>query len=226
MRGVSLEELSSATRINARFLIAIENGHWEELPGGAFNRGFIRSASRYLGLDEDGMVAEYSLETKGDGTWNAEIRPIRSRRNGKRLGIWGAALILLLAGLWLVGSKTIARLRAHRPTVSSATGIQKSGVAAGPAPGAAAPLELTVRGVSVARLRVVADGNTVADDSIQPNQEQHFRAKKSFQVSASDGSAVHLELNGHAVPQMGSSGLPGTITLTAKDVKSSAGVGH
>ncbi len=65
LRGVSLDEVSAATRIKPSFLEALENGRWDELPGGAFNRGFIRATSRFLGLDEDGMVAEYALETGG-----------------------------------------------------------------------------------------------------------------------------------------------------------------
>ncbi len=65
LRGVTLEEIAAATRISPRFLEALENEQWDRLPGGAFNRGFIRSVARYLGLDEENMVAEYALETKG-----------------------------------------------------------------------------------------------------------------------------------------------------------------
>jgi len=64
MRGVSLEEIATATRISTRFLEALEKEQWTELPGGVFNRGFIRSVSRYLGLDEDDMVAEYAMDTE------------------------------------------------------------------------------------------------------------------------------------------------------------------
>src|ERR1700734_633093 len=65
MRGVSLEEISTATRIATRFLVALENEQWEQLPGGVFNRGFIRAIARFLGLDEDSLVSEYALVTKG-----------------------------------------------------------------------------------------------------------------------------------------------------------------
>lgn len=65
MRGVSLEEISSATRIAPRFLTALENEQWDRLPGGVFNRGFIRAIARFLGLDEDSLVSEYALVTKG-----------------------------------------------------------------------------------------------------------------------------------------------------------------
>src|SRR5579872_3136964 len=61
MRGVTLEEITGATRIATRFLEAIENEEWDQLPGGVFNRGFVRAVARYLGLDEENIVAEYIL---------------------------------------------------------------------------------------------------------------------------------------------------------------------
>src|ERR1700690_484999 len=61
MRGVSLDEISAATRIATRFLRAIESEQWDQLPGGVFNRGFVRAVAHYLGLDEENIVAEYSL---------------------------------------------------------------------------------------------------------------------------------------------------------------------
>ena len=61
MRGVSLEEISSATKISLRFLEAIEREEFSKLPGGIFSRSFIRTYARYLGLDEERVVAEYQL---------------------------------------------------------------------------------------------------------------------------------------------------------------------
>ena len=48
MRGVSLEEISSATKISLRFLDAIEREDFSKLPGGIFSRSFIRTYARYL----------------------------------------------------------------------------------------------------------------------------------------------------------------------------------
>src|SRR5208337_2410577 len=61
MRGVSLEEISTATKISLRFLDAIEREDFSKLPGGIFSRSFIRSYARYLGLDEERAVAEFQL---------------------------------------------------------------------------------------------------------------------------------------------------------------------
>jgi cytoskeleton protein RodZ len=61
LREVTLQEITSATRIGPRFLEALENEEWEKLPGGVFNRGFVRSIARYLGLDEEALLGEYDL---------------------------------------------------------------------------------------------------------------------------------------------------------------------
>src|SRR6202021_3519784 len=64
-RGVSLDEICAATRIGNRFLEALENEEWDHLPGGVFNRGFVRAVARFLGLDEESFVAEY-MSAAGD----------------------------------------------------------------------------------------------------------------------------------------------------------------
>lgn len=119
MRGVSLDEVSAATRISTRFLEAIENEKWEELPGGVFNRGFIRSIARFLGLDEDGLVAEYALETKGAH----DVRPVPEHpgeipRNWQPAVFAVIALVLCVLAGWFVYHRYGARIAArfHRHT--------------------------------------------------------------------------------------------------------------
>src|SRR6266478_2141929 len=65
LRGVSRDEICTATRIGTRFLEALETEQWGILPGGIFNRGFVRAVARFLGLDEDKLLAEYDL-ARGD----------------------------------------------------------------------------------------------------------------------------------------------------------------
>src|ERR1700730_14661416 len=63
LRGVSRDEVCTATRIGSRYLEALENEQWGMLPGGVFNRGFVRAVARFLGLDEDDLLAEYDHAT-------------------------------------------------------------------------------------------------------------------------------------------------------------------
>jgi cytoskeleton protein RodZ len=104
MRGVTLEEIASATRIAERFLRAIENDQWELLPGGVFNRGFVRAMARYLGLDEENIVAEYTLAV-GDRpsvpVWTGSPPVVTPEQPWLAWGITAVILIALLAGSWM-----------------------------------------------------------------------------------------------------------------------------
>ncbi len=61
MRGVSLQEICDATKIGVRMLQAMEADQFDKLPGGIFTRSFVRAYVRYLGLDEEAMMAELQL---------------------------------------------------------------------------------------------------------------------------------------------------------------------
>jgi cytoskeleton protein RodZ len=64
-RKISLEDISVSTKIGTRMLQALEEDKFNQLPGGIFNKGFVRAYSRFVGLDEDQTVAEY-LQASGD----------------------------------------------------------------------------------------------------------------------------------------------------------------
>jgi len=65
-RNITLEQISASTKIGTRMLQALEEDKFNQLPGGIFNKGFVRAYSRCVGLDEDQIVADY-LQASGDG---------------------------------------------------------------------------------------------------------------------------------------------------------------
>jgi cytoskeletal protein RodZ len=58
-RGIALETISNTTKISTRMLRALEEEHFGQLPGGVFNKGFVRAYARQVGLDEDEAVTDY-----------------------------------------------------------------------------------------------------------------------------------------------------------------------
>src|SRR5436305_2512497 len=60
MPGITLDEITVSTKISRRHLEALEGEHFDQLPGGVFNKGFVRAYSRFLGIDEERAVADYS----------------------------------------------------------------------------------------------------------------------------------------------------------------------
>ena len=92
LREVSPNEVVVATRISLRFLEALENEDWGKLPGGVFNRGFVRAIARYLGLDEEHLLAEYDL-ARGDQSPGCD-RQLETARHAHDLdGIVGNAAV-------------------------------------------------------------------------------------------------------------------------------------
>ena len=60
-RGISISEVAEQTRISPHYLKSIENNDFKILPGGIFNKGFIKSFARYVGVDEGEAVQDYIL---------------------------------------------------------------------------------------------------------------------------------------------------------------------
>jgi cytoskeleton protein RodZ len=125
MRGVTLEEISAATRIATRFLRAIENEEWEQLPGGVFNRGFVRAVARYLGLDEENTVSEYALAV-GDRpsvpVWTGSPPLVAPEQHYLAWIVAAVLLLVLLAAAWF-GTRRFLAWRAARRSAQAAVVI-------------------------------------------------------------------------------------------------------
>jgi cytoskeletal protein RodZ len=253
MRGVSLEEIAAATRINTRFLEAIEGERWDQLPGGVFNRGFIRSIARFLGMDEDGLVAEYDLDAKSNGApHSTAVVPAEQRmsRHWRPLAVALTVLVLLISGgvftyvrygsrisglLHRGVAEAAARVHQARATPSPASHSTAPPAAALPAhqtsasadsAGSLAPLTLKMEVGKAANVTVLADGAVLFRGPVHVNEVKTFQARDNFEVSSSESSALLLELDGQTVPPMGAPGEPGSLTLTRKDVDPSLGGSH
>ena len=100
-RGVSLQEIAASTRVNIKFLQALERDDYSEYQAPVFVTGFLRSYANHLGLDADRIVAEYeSLDVKlrNEATLVKKIDDEeKSLPVGMIIGL--IAVLLLLGGL-------------------------------------------------------------------------------------------------------------------------------
>ena len=245
MREVTLNEVTVATRIAPRFLEAFEREEWEKLPGGVFNRGFVRAIARYLGLNEENLLSEYDLaygEQKPTAPPLVE-NPIPSP---PKWAVAVAALGILLAAVGVIAGgiygwhryaayraakhaaiSRVASTVSHAPTAlpnldsASALSPASSAAATPPVsvPSAPVRLDLTISTSDVTRVRVVADRRVVLDARLPAGEKRHLSARNQFVVSATTPSAVLLELNGQAMPLLNSNSTSGTIVLSQKDLR-------
>lgn len=95
-RGMSVEEISRATRVPVSSVERIESDRFDELPGEVFVRGFLKSYARALGVAGDEVLARYTASRRV--AWvtplplsSANPKPARGRRFGVAI-----AFVLLL----------------------------------------------------------------------------------------------------------------------------------
>jgi cytoskeleton protein RodZ len=110
MRGIKLEDITESTKISRRNLLALEEEHFDRLPGGIFNKGFVRAYARFLGLDEEEAVQDFmaasadyeqpaALQPPGSETSVVKPPVIPSEASEKRKQlVWTLAALVVLAG--------------------------------------------------------------------------------------------------------------------------------
>jgi len=140
-KNLSLADVEATTRIRQRYLEALENGSYAELPRGAVARGFLRTYARYLGLDVDDAMHRYSEESGNTGEEIpiaepgkprlVDYRPLEVELMDTRPTIgwwrWVIALVIVAAlagGGWLMlnrnpGWNLLAALGPVRPTATN-----------------------------------------------------------------------------------------------------------
>lgn len=80
-RGIGLREICDQTRISVHYLEAIEANDYKRLPGGVFNRSFIKAYARCVGYDEREAIEGYTryLREHGDSSDDVNTHPMQSK---------------------------------------------------------------------------------------------------------------------------------------------------
>lgn len=116
-RKLSLADVEAVTKIRARYLRALENEEWDELPGDAYARAFVRTYAGYLGLDAERLAEEVRQGSgalrPGERLPRVDPRPHRAQpqrlRRGPRVSpklvaaLVSAGLVALLIGIGISG---------------------------------------------------------------------------------------------------------------------------
>ncbi len=104
-KRVTLETIAHSTRISLHHLESLEEGRYKDLPGGIYNRAFIRSYCEYLGIDPRDVLEHYEAETappkeKAIKT-RIEIPEVGSPLKPHPLFFWSVMLLISVTGLYL-----------------------------------------------------------------------------------------------------------------------------
>lgn len=124
-RGITLSEVAEQTRIAPLYLECIENNDYRTLPGGIFNKGFVKSFARYVGLDEQEALVDYNSllasqntqATDDPKTYRPEVLTDDSM-SGSRLPTIVFAVVIL--GLMTWGILTLVNYIQQNPIQTAA----------------------------------------------------------------------------------------------------------
>jgi cytoskeleton protein RodZ len=211
LRGVSLADIEGATRIKLKYLEALEAENWAGLPGGIFNRGFIRTVARYLGMDEDAILAEYSIAQKdlvaaADRFVNLTTQPpwwSHRLMTGAILGICLAAIAAIgwfgyrgVSGAWRAAashraagvSATVPAPPVSAPSVSAAS-------VSGPSIAAPAPMAAGIAPIPSPKLEKNASERVEAGYAPTPGAKQFFQMK----VEAGKNARIRVVADRHLI---------------------------
>lgn len=231
IRGISLKEISDATKISKRFLEAIERNDHVNLPAPVFTRGFVREYARYVGLSSEDMVNRYNYAAARDDRVEkppqiekypqVPVRDISPRPKPKR-GIPPAyarinmnliVLAIIVAALAAVAFWAIRHKRADQdtaadtaPTVTAQAKVAPPPVAA-PKPADDSMLRMTLDVTDNSWVTLEADGATVLNAEMRRGDHRAFEAKDRFRFrTIGNAAGLTVRLNDIELPPLGDDG--------------------
>ncbi len=232
LRGISLEEVAQVTRINQRYLTAIEEGREEILPAVPFVKGFISAYAKHIGLNPEEALGFYDevRENRAPEGKSAPPEPA-PRKRGRRVLAWslGAGLLLVLAGGILAYRISRRETAENVPAlvtapVQTAPPAAPSLTAPGPAPGgesvpaasappptasAASPGEvgvnLLLQAADKSWVYAVIDEQNVKDFFLKPGERSELKARREIKLTLGNAGGVAVSFNGKKIENLGKS---------------------
>jgi transcriptional regulator with XRE-family HTH domain len=217
LRGISLKEIAESTKINIRFLKALEEDQLDVLPGKFFTRGIIRGYAKYLGLEEFSVLNKYhdALQALDQGEKEEEetLSPSlpMNIQNVIRITAIGASLIAVLVALFFIfrGEETPPPIQPP-PTEST---IQKKAITP---PSPPEPVEEIVEEIQELNLdiafhqdtwiQVYADGEQIYEGIKLPGGKLQVVAREEVVIDVGNAGGLTYTLNEHRGRALGPPG--------------------
>ena len=225
LRGISLREISEATKISVRFLEAIESDDFSILPAPVFTRGFLKEYARQLGLGADEIVDRYMLYV--DRRMQAEEREeaeMAARRLGPGASFGGFEAFLLVAlvvvvvaavGFFLMSRSGLQEPPAERelnvvlPIVPEEPAAEQETESPPMNPEEASDgrIMLRVSATSDSWVTLFVDGKKVLDETLRAGDERTFEAMEAVRFATiGNAGGLLVSFDDHIIPPFGRTG--------------------
>jgi len=225
-QGLSLDDIAASTRIQPRYLEAIESEEMDLLPGLVFTRNFVRQYAAALKIDPEPLLE--SLPKLDESKVQLPVPPKvpRSRRwdsRSKSLIISASWLVAFGAGITVayryIDDRFPRPARASvTPAASASARVEppaaKEKTVAEPLP--ASPVHVVVTARQATWVSLTADGKSSFAGTLQPNETKQVSAAEQVKLIAGNAGGVTVSLNGKTLDPIGAQGEVREVRLTAE----------
>jgi cytoskeleton protein RodZ len=231
-QGISLAAVAAVTRINAKYLRAIEADDIASLPGTFFYKSFVHQYATCLGMDTQALDAEV------DRVLNAQDflpSPEIGAESGQRWFFqpgpattylaYAAAVLVLVAGIgmivWKHKSSSIPVSSASAPGVEAGQTVPAPAaspvVIAQPEPSTGSKIELALKATEDTWLSVSSDGTPVFSGLLAANQTKTVESKETANLRVGNAAGLEVRLNGTPLGSLGAHGQIRDLTFTPNE---------
>lgn len=212
-RGVSLQQISASTHIGVRFLQAIENDTYDILPGGVFNRAFVRKFAHKVGMDEEQALRLYD-EQLGDMGGEPErkfytgLEDFDQKSSSSNNSLYSIlAVLILAAGAYVAYTyffKTGASQEQRLAQAQSTPTPEPSPTIAAETPTPSPSPEVVVDGLIVkiaadtgeCWMKITPDAEKPQEATLAIGQFREISVKDKFTLSVGYWPALKITING------------------------------
>ncbi len=232
--GLSVEQVSDATRIRRTLVEAIEHDDFRLCGGDFYARGHIRTIATTVGTDPAPLLAQFDAEHEGSAPPRAtEVFEPDTARAERRGPNWTAAMVAAL--VLVIGYGIVSVVRDDAGGRRAATGTARSASQAAGSATAAPSAKPSREGSAVAqaprdRVTVVlrardlswvqattASGKELFQGLLQRGQVRTFTDRQRVKLVVGNAGAIVLKVNGTDVGTAGRAGQVARVQFTPQD---------
>jgi cytoskeleton protein RodZ len=229
-QGLDVATVAALTRINPKYLEAIEADDRQRLPSGFFYRSFVHQYATALGLDAREMDAEIDRLLSADAPLplpgqesavSKNIPPVKIVRRFQKPRLASVAALALVvvacSGIYAwwrqarVGNGSVAQqsvlvAEGRKPNVPATTASTLQAI-----PGYKVLLDLIAR--EETWLSASSDGKKVFAGILAPNQSKTVEGREFARITVGNAAGLEVRLNGKLLEPLGSRGQVLTVVF-------------
>ncbi|MEO7272226.1 MAG: RodZ domain-containing protein [Vicinamibacterales bacterium] len=219
-RGLTLDAVARATRVQPRILAAIERDDVAAVPPRPFGRGFVKAYAAEMGLDPEQVTHDYFARF-APAAAEAPIAPAPHIAHApSRTWVYAVGVIGLAVGVALAFLTRTPGPETPPPSTQPAVGTSGTTAVTTPVSGStttdtAAPLRIVLRAQRPAWVTATADGHRQIYRILTPGAPTHLSASREVTIRVGDAGAITWQVNGREAGLMGRSGQVRDVRLTA-----------